>query len=366
MESLINKKIKVLLTIPNFDTAGSSKVLYDLAAGLDRDLFEVEIACKHNKGQFFIEVEKLGLPIHVVDFTIPYRPYFTLPLRIRKLVSFFKKHQYDLVHSWHWSSDWTEALAARLAFTPWVYTKKAMSWGNLHWKIRSKLASHIITINNEMKTFFPDKKNQSLIPLGLDLEYFKAIKVGVKDSSKFKVVSIANLVPVKGIEVLIRAVHSLANTNIELLVVGDDRDPYADYLKSLVADISASNIKFVGKHSDVRPFLSAADLYVIPTLDSGRKEGMPMALVEAMSMGVPVLGSNITGINYVLKDFPEFLFMAGNETELAKKIKAMMSRTERERIEIGTNLRLYCESNFSLEKFINAHTNLYNSLVRGK
>ncbi|WP_348799484.1 hypothetical protein [Flavobacterium adhaerens] len=38
------KKLKILYTIPNFDTAGSGKVLYDLAQNLDKDKFEVHIA----------------------------------------------------------------------------------------------------------------------------------------------------------------------------------------------------------------------------------------------------------------------------------------------------------------------------------
>lgn len=358
-----SKRIKILYTIPNFDTAGSSRVVYDLAQGLSRDEFEVEICCSHNRGAYFSTVEKLGLRIHIKDFTTPYQPLATLPIRILKLSAFFKKQNFDLIHSWHWSSDWTEPLAARVAGIPWVYTKKAMSWGNRHWKIRSRLANFIITINDEMHEFFPSKRNQRLIPLGLDLEHFNSVKK-TRTSSVFQIVTVANLVPVKGIEVLIKAVNSLPNGDVELLIVGDDRDPYADQLKSLVNQLKATNIKFAGKQADVRPFVANADLFVIPTLDAGRKEGMPMALVEAMSMGIPVLGSNITGINYVLKDFTQLLFPAGNETDLAAKITEMMRYTEQERAGIGNTLRTYCEQNFSKAKFIIEHENLYRSMVQ--
>ena len=50
------------------------------------------------------------------------------------------------------------------------------------------------------------------------------------------------------------------------------------------------------------------------------KGRMPMALVEAMSMGVPVLGSDISGINFVLKDFPFVIFTCGR-IELAKRLQ---------------------------------------------
>src|SRR5690554_7435 len=163
-------RIKILYTIPNFDTAGSGKVVYDLVKGLDKDEFELEIACSSNKGSFFAEVESLGVPIHIQKTTTEYRPYLTLPSRLRPIIRFMKSNKYDVIHSWHWSSDWTEALAARLAGVKWLYTKKAMSWGNRHWKIRSFMANFIITINDEMSLYFPNKKNQALIPLGIDTD----------------------------------------------------------------------------------------------------------------------------------------------------------------------------------------------------
>ena len=72
-------------------------------------------------------------------------------------------------------------------------------------------------------------------------------------------------------------------------------------------------------------YIAQSDMYVIPTLNQGRKEGMPMALVEAMCMGIPLLGSDITGINFVLKDFNDLLFEAGNFHELSQKISHLKS-----------------------------------------
>ena len=62
---MMNKRIKVLFTISNFNTAGSGKVVYDLVNGLDKKKFDIHIACGDNKGVFFKEAEALGLPIHI-------------------------------------------------------------------------------------------------------------------------------------------------------------------------------------------------------------------------------------------------------------------------------------------------------------
>jgi len=357
-------KLKILYTIPNFDTAGSGKVLYDLAKGLDKEQFEVHIACSHNRGAFFNEVVQLGVPIHIIETTSNIRPYWSLYQRLQPYKQFIKQHQFDIVHSWHWSSDWTEVLAAKLGGATFVFTKKAMTWGNRHWKLRSYFSDFIITINEDMRTYFPNKKHQKLIPLGLDIQYYNPEHFPIKTPSEtLRIITVANLVPVKGIEVLIDAVNLLDSPHIELTIIGDDRSDYAECLKQKVKALGKeSSIKFLGKHTDVRPFLAQSDLYIIPSM----KEGMPMALVEAMSMAVPVLGSNISGINFVLKEFPELLFPPANSMALAEKIKRFQEATLYERQQLGNALRNYVEQNFSLEQFVNAHEELYKSLVGGE
>ena len=44
---------KILYTIPNFDTAGSGRALFNIASNLDRDKFEPHICCSHDRGDFF-------------------------------------------------------------------------------------------------------------------------------------------------------------------------------------------------------------------------------------------------------------------------------------------------------------------------
>ncbi|TDU34414.1 glycosyltransferase involved in cell wall biosynthesis [Gelidibacter sediminis] len=364
------KKTRILFTISNFNTAGSGKVVYDLAKGLDPNVFEVEIACGSREGAFFKVVETLGLPIHIFETKTSYRPYQTLLFRIWKISKFYKKHNFDVIHSWQWSSDWTEALAARLVGVKWVYTKKAMGFNNRHWHIKSYLAHFIITINEEMRGYFPNKKAQALIPLGIDTNYYKTDAVPKRsevNSKKFNIITVANLVPVKGIQVLIEALHKLKDQNVTLAILGDCDTDYGRAMIELSSHLGMQEqIRFYGKQLDVRPYLSAADLYVIPTLDEGRREGMPMALVEAMSMGIPVLGSDITGINYVLKDFKNLLYSAGDIDELVLKIKGFQAMDREERLALGKELRLYCNTNFAMHSFITAHENLYKSLLKNE
>ncbi|TXG38874.1 glycosyltransferase family 4 protein [Seonamhaeicola maritimus] len=366
----MDKRIKILFTIPNFDTAGSGKVVYDLVKGLDKQKFEPEICCFHNRGDYFENIKKLDVKIHIFNFAAPYRPFLTLPFRILKIGMFFKKHQFDIIHSWHWSSDFTEPLAARLAGIPFVYTKKAMGWGNKSWLWRSKLSKRIIAINTDMSSLFFQKLKYKVeyIPLGVDTEFYKPQKKSIKlqnelgvQPSDFVVITVANLVPVKGVEVLIEAVKNLKDDSIKLLIVGDYNNNYGKDLKNRY---ESNWVQFIGKQNDVRPYIALSDVFVIPTKNEGRKEGQPIAPLEAMAMGKVVVGSNVSGIKDILHEFGGNLIEPGNIKSLSLKIKDKKIFGDLERNREGLEMRGYVISKFALNKSMFSHEVLYKTTVK--
>ena len=363
------KKIKILYTIPNFDTAGSGKVVYDLVKNLDRTIFEPEICCFHKKGFFMREIEKLQVKVHVFPFAINYRPFFTFPFRLIKTIYFFRKQKFDIIHSWHWSSDFSEPLAAKFAGIPWIFTKKSMGWGNKAWKWRSSLSSKIITINSDMKSFYSGKTLEKIeeIPLGVDTSYYiprikedeallKEINIETND---FVIVSVVNLIPVKGIEVLINTVINLSKQNIKLLIVGNDKGDYANELKKMTK--GNSSIQFLGKKADVRPYHAIADVFVIPTLALG--EGLPMAPLEAMASGKIVIGSNVSGVKDILKKFPNNLFEPNNVKSLKESISKIMNMNKEEYIQLEKDMRSLAKNEYSIEQFIKMHSKLYKEMI---
>lgn len=362
------RKLKILYTIPNFDTAGSGRVVYDLVNNLDKDVFEPEICCLHANGTFFKVIEALGVKVHIFDFAISYRPFLSFPFRLLKLVRFFKSHNFDLIHSWHWSSDFSEPLAAKLAGIPFVYTKKSMGWGNKAWRWRSALSDKIITINSDMAAFFSDKtlKKVFYMPLGVDTSYFKTriprleTPEGIRfNKTDFVIISVVNFIPVKGLEFLIQAVNKLQDEDIKLCFVGHHSGAYGDGLKKMAA--TNPNIYFFGKQLDVRPYHAIADVFIIPTLSLG--EGLPMAPIEAMASGLMVLGSRVSGVKDVLQSFPNCLFEPGNVASLKRKIKEVKRLTYEERFLLGKKMQAYVLEHFSKERFIDNHESLYKALV---
>jgi len=369
------KKIKVLYTIPNFDTAGSGKALLNIALHLDKDLFEPHILCLNSKGAFFEVVEKSGIPIHVFNYIPKERPFHQLLTESWKVARKFKAIKPDIIHSFHYSSNYSEAIAAKLAGIKWTFTKKNMSWGGSSknsWNLRSFLAHKIIVQNKDMiKKFYPNSAKIALIPRGVFAERFKkdipdsAIKTQMKTLENQRVlICVANIVPVKGIEVLIDAFYKvhLDNPNWVLWLVGDEQNEYGTILKEKVNNLQLTQkVIFSGKQMNVVSYLNHAEIFILPTLSKG--EGSPVALLEAIANGKVVIGSNVPGISDQLEDFPLHLFKPNEQGELAEKLIFFMNKSKLELSEIGMQFKERVLENYTIEKEVLRHEEFYKSFI---
>ena len=102
-----NQFIKILYTIPNFDTAGSGKALLNIAIRLDKTKFEPHICCSHNNGDFFEKVKSSGIPVHIFQTTTLMKPRIKGLLNCLKIALYFKKLKFDLIHSFHYAPDYS-------------------------------------------------------------------------------------------------------------------------------------------------------------------------------------------------------------------------------------------------------------------
>lgn len=372
------KKIKILYTIPNFDTAGSGKALLNIALGLNKDLFEPHVLCLHNKGEFFKVVQNSGIPVHVFDYIPSERPVLKMLLNCFRVSKKLKAINPDIVHSFHYSSNYTEALSAKMTGAKWVFTKKNMSWGGSSansWKLRSFLADKIAVQNTDMiKQFYPKSKKTHLIPRGVNVQNFAPSEPKSQSRSEMQtgfekriIICVANFVPVKGIELLIQAFDKLHASNPEWVVwlVGDNSNEYGQKLTDLVQEKKLENsIIFSGKKLNVIDYLNHAEIFVLPTLDEGRREGTPVAMLEAMSNGKVVIGSAVPGIKDQLRNFQNHLFEAGNAIDLEKKLAVFMNNSEQENATIGLDFKNVATAEFTIENEIENHEKLYHSALK--
>jgi len=108
-----------------------------------------------------------------------------------------------------------------------------------------------------------------------------------------------SLTPEKGLDVLLQALPFLTvrHPRLGLCIVGDGR--LRASLQDLARELGLQErVFFAGAQTDVRPWLAAFDLFLMPS----RREGMGIAILEAMAMGKPVVASRTGGIPEVVID----------------------------------------------------------------
>ncbi|MBU3675733.1 MAG: glycosyltransferase [Chitinophagaceae bacterium] len=373
------KKIRILYTIPNFDTAGSGKALLNIARRLNPERYEPHIMCMHNKGALFQVVEQSGIPVHLLNYTTPTKPYIQGLKTCWQISRELKKINADIIHSFHYAPDYSEGLAARLAGSKWVYTKKNMNWGGVSkngWKLRTALANGIVAQNTDMlREFFPGMKKVHLISRGVDTQVFQPQTpkpeilqpYGITPNDRL-IICVANLVPVKGVEILFKAFSAIHQQLPEwkVLIVGDHSGDYGAKLMQQTRELNLeSKIIFTGKVMNVADYLNNAELFVLTTLNEGRIEGSPVALLEHMRTGRMVLGSAVPGINDQLAAFPNLLFEAGNHQQLAEKLLAICQLPQAEQQALRTQIRNYILSDFPIEKEVIKHMAFYEAVMQG-
>lgn len=113
-------KIKILFTIPNFDTAGSGKALLKIAAGLDKEKFFPSILCVRDHGEFFETVKSSGIPVHFIEYRSNFGNKLSGLKQCYKISKFIRSLGQDLIHSFNYSDDYSEALSSKLASVKWI------------------------------------------------------------------------------------------------------------------------------------------------------------------------------------------------------------------------------------------------------
>ncbi|MBI4099512.1 glycosyltransferase family 4 protein [Candidatus Microgenomates bacterium] len=154
----------------------------------------------------------------------------------------------------------------------------------------------------------------------------------------------SELLPVKNIAGVIRAVARVKTKNLALWIVGDGRE--RDKLESLARSLRVE-ARFWGRvpNPRAREILRQADVFVLNSFH----EGMPHALLEALAEGVPVVATRIPAVTEILTDQVTGLFVdVGDERSLAGAIQRLVGKPGL-RAKLAQNGRQLFQKNFTWE-----------------
>lgn len=176
-----------------------------------------------------------------------------------------------------------------------------------------------------------------IIENGVDLSSFRPdpqarrevrAELGVPESS-WLIGTVGRLAKEKNPALLLRAALPLLGPQVRLLLVGDG--PLAHELRTLAAaQPECAFVSLTGARQDVPRLLAALDVFVL----SSRTEGLPLALLEAMSVGLPIVATAVGGVPDVVRhDFSAKLVPSEDEVALRTTLAGLRDdRAEADRL----------------------------------
>jgi len=168
-----------------------------------------------------------------------------------------------------------------------------------------------------------------------------------------------NIRPVKGVDVLLRSLLEVpAELNVHALLVGEVRD---EKIKAMAADPKTAAVAhFAGYRTDAPILAGKCDAFVMPSVE---REGLPRAVIEAMSQEVPAVVSNVGGMPELVEDgISGRIVPPRDHIALAKAITELASDRDKTRA-LGKAARKRIESAFSIDMTINKIENLFQSII---
>lgn len=204
------------------------------------------------------------------------------------------------------------------------------------------------------------------VPNGIDPEHLHPPGEGEKaaaraasglDGDSSVVLFVGRLVELKGLHDLLEAWSRLEPSPAQTLVlVGGG--PEEVRLRALARDLGLAAVVFVGSVADVRPYYWSADVFVLPS----HEEGMPVALLEALSCGLPCVVSDLPTIRSVIDHGQSGLLFPARDTGALREALSGLLAAEAERTRLGESARRIVQQRYSLAAVTDQHVSLYASL----
>jgi glycosyltransferase involved in cell wall biosynthesis len=181
-----------------------------------------------------------------------------------------------------------------------------------------------------------------------------------RSSSEVVLGTAGRLIPLKGIEYLLDAAavlrHELPSLRVEIAGSGPQRRKLEQRVEEL--DLAGS-VEFLGWVGDLNSVLPRWDVFVMPSLE----EGFPIAALDAMAAGLPVVASSVGGVPELIEDGRTGWLVPPRDVEaLASRLRLLLNNLEL-RLAMGTAAQTRVRDHFSLAQMTDNFRKLYDELL---
>jgi glycosyltransferase involved in cell wall biosynthesis len=321
---------RVLHVIDHLDLGGAQTALLDMLRHRDRSAFDVEVAVMHGRGPFAGALEAVGIKVHSLSRAKWPPGYVTEFLRL------LRKADFQIVHFHLQGANWIAKPLAALVGQRILIAHDHTS-GDLRFRGAGSLlpdasthlfSSRVIAVSQGVRDFLtrweavPNDLIE-LVPNAVDDEIFRPCteeeklaardKLSIPDDA-YVAGGMGRLAPEKNFAMLAQLAARHSEVTFVLAGSGPERDKILALASELGVD---SRLRLLGMVLDRPLFYHALDAFILPSL----YEGLPMAILEAMSSGVPIISSRLEGILAVIAEGKEgLLARPGDVTDFSRQL----------------------------------------------
>jgi len=370
------KKITVLHLIDSLPREGAEMVIYDLIQQGDREEFNIVVCALTRGGGVADMLEAIGIPVFILGRTS------ACDLKsFSRFIRLIKERQVDIIHTHLFSSHLWGGLAA--VFFPGCVlfrTEHNMSeWKNYTHRLIDKLLSLrtdlIVAVSDAVRSSLSTRCRIPLsdirtIENGINLDRLKG---GGNPVEKLKELGIppgsiligcsAALTPKKGHRYLLDAAEIILakRENVYFLLLGD-----GELREELSADIQirgmADRVLLLGSRPDAVEIVAMLDIFVLSSI----REGLSIALLEAMALGRAVVITGVGGgVDLIRKGISGFLVPPRDGPALAEAMERVLSDPELKK-RLGVAAKEDVLAGYNIRDMVLEYARLYRSTYENR
>tara|TARA_B100000212_G_scaffold107586_1_gene79938 strand:+ start:1816 stop:2910 length:1095 start_codon:yes stop_codon:yes gene_type:complete len=354
-------KIRILMISSSSALGGGVKHMFTLGENLKND-FEIFYALPYNDD--FSEYLKINNHINISERKLSIKD-------ILKLYKFIKINSIDILHAHGKGAGLITRIVNVFLLKKLIYTFHGIhcdfnnlflknlyiQYENLMGKIDTK---KIFVSKSEMKfakSLSINLNNSVVINNGVENKIrIKLLNNKIKEDTpkKFNVISICRLETVKNINEILRIAKLIPH--IDFTILGDGQ-LWNDLNHQIFVE-KIENVFLKGKKENIFEYLYSSDVFLSTSL----YEGLPLSVLEAMSIGLPIIASNVRGNSDTIVNEKTGYLYELNNTNMAANFIKILEKDYHLKKQMGRSALSKQRKDFSLEKMLKKYQNLYEEV----
>ncbi|MBD3420282.1 MAG: glycosyltransferase [Chitinivibrionales bacterium] len=364
---LLKKSTRILFIINNLNRGGAELLLFNLCDKLKETYYknyEIYVATMHVGDKLISQFKKLK--IDIVQLKLDHSPSYS---KLFRLISLIRRIKPNIVHTHLHLSDRYGLIAAFIAGVRFRVCTAHNMEPNRYLQLRithaitSLLACKIVCVSNSAKQFYIQNRIYPSAKLHriYNSPGFTCTKSTItKTQYPLMAICVDSLSEQKGYVHLLRALGMLDKKTSELLhicIYGEGN--MQNLLQKMIDQNRLHNVDFRGNVNNIDQVMREANIYITSSL----YEGFHMSLLEAMSVGLPLILTDLPPHRELMADIDDYPFWVspGNSQELAGSICELVINYKKY-IPFKNKIR-HCARKFTKEKMVLNYNKLYSELI---